>query len=112
MKTPSILPQILVLVAVFACGSLLGAWGWQATSGSSLQAQLAEKEALMAALSGDISTLRSELGHLKDSNAALLASVEASLSDASAIAKSNRSSLEKLRAVIQRLEALRKAIED
>lgn len=103
--------RALVLVAVFATGAIAGAFVYQSLSQVSLQSQLAEKEVLMTALQEDIATLRSDLGRLKAANAALLASVDATLSDASDIAKSNRSSLEKLRSVIQRLEGLRATLD-
>ena len=71
-----------------------------------LKVQLAEKDKLIQGLQDDLTGLRTGLGKLQKTNAAMQGLIDASLVDTGEVAKSNQGSLEKLRAIIVRLQRL------
>lgn len=76
-----------------------------------LKTQLAERDALVAGLNADLETARQGLNDLKTTNAAMRRLIDDTWTDTAVVARSQASSLEKLRAVIARLEALQKSLE-
>jgi len=97
----------LVGLVLFGLGagtaSVVESLYWQ----EQLKVQLAEKDRLVAGLRQDLDQLRSGVGALKETNANMRGLIESSLKDSGDVARSNKSSVEKLRAIIVRLEHLR-----
>lgn len=75
-----------------------------------LKVQLAEKDQIIADLNTDLQELRTGLDALGRTNKAMRGLIDASLKDAAEVAKSNRTSVERLRAIIVRLETLSQAL--
>ena len=102
--------KILLVVVLGVAAVSLGAgsvfvidqWYWQ----DQLKVQLAEKDRLIADLHKDLDDLRTGLGTLQQTNMAMRNLIDASLKDSGEVARSNKSSVEKLRAIIVRLEQL------
>jgi len=81
-------------------------WYWD----NELKAQLAQKDELMGELKRELEDLSAGVGALKETNDSMRTLIETSLKESTEVARSNRSSVEKLRAVILRLEALQRAV--
>jgi len=77
-----------------------------------LRVQLAEKDTLLAALNADLDATRKGLDDLKATNATMRTLIDDAWKDTAEVARSHASALEKLRAVIVRLEALQKSLEE
>jgi hypothetical protein len=99
-----------VLVATFGLGAGTVFVADKISWDKDFALRIAEKDRLLAGLQADLGSLRSELGSLQATNAAMRGLIDASLKDSAEVAQSNRSSVEKLRAVIAKIEALQKAL--
>lgn len=101
-------------IGVAALAAVLGGAGaWVAGAlywDQELQSQLAEKDRLLAELRSDADRLRGGLEGLQKTNTAMRSLIDASLHDAAEVARSNRTTLEKLRGIIARLEELQRAV--
>lgn len=75
-----------------------------------LKVQLAEKDRLIAELNADLVGLREGLGALQKTNADMRRLIDGSLAETADVAKSNQSSLEKVRSIIVRLQKLQTEI--
>lgn len=103
-----------LVVAIVVGAVTLGAGGVfvaeQLYWSNELKVQLAEKDRLMAGLRADIVDLTSGLDSLQQTNAEMQALIEASLTASAEVARSNQSSVEKVRSIIGRLQKLQEAL--
>lgn len=77
-----------------------------------LKEQLAEKDALLAELNADRDAMRQGMETLQTTNTHMRTLIDEAWKDTAEVARSHSSALEKLRAVIARLEALQKSLEE
>lgn len=100
----------LALLLAFGLGAAVALLADKLFWDNELKLQLAQREQVIADLQSDLSVLRSGLDTLKTTNDTLRHLIDASLKDAAEVARSNKSSVEKLRGVIVRLEALKASL--
>lgn len=112
LRPPGWVASSIALVLAFAVGAGVALVIDRTLWDHELRQQLAEKEALMAELNAELNTARRGLEALRTTNATMRTLIDDAWQDTSDVARSHASTLEKLRSVIARLEALQGALHE